>query len=42
VTALVAPRLTRAGYLAPLVVVLGVWVYGPLVWTGALSLFDRT
>lgn len=27
-------------YLAPLVVALVVWVYGPLVWTGALSLFD--
>ncbi|MBW0117108.1 carbohydrate ABC transporter permease [Pseudonocardia abyssalis] len=27
-------------YLAPLVLALAVWVYGPLVWTGALSLLD--
>lgn len=27
-------------YLAPLALALGVWVYGPLVWTGVLSLFD--
>lgn len=27
-------------YLAPLAVALGVWVYGPLVWTGVLSLFE--
>lgn len=34
---------TRSGswpYLVPLLVLLAVWVYGPLVWTGVLSLFD--
>lgn len=46
----VQPPATRRGaaraaarpwvYLAPLLVTLGVWVYGPLVWTGVLSLFD--
>lgn len=27
-------------YLAPLLVSLGVWVYGPMVWTGVLSTLD--
>ncbi|MCO7192062.1 carbohydrate ABC transporter permease [Pseudonocardia alni] len=27
-------------YLVPLVLALGVWVYGPLLWTGVLSLLD--
>lgn len=35
------PRVRGTGlYLVPLLVALGVWVYGPLLWTGVLAVLD--